>query len=408
MGYAVALGIFGAVASLAFLGLIGWGNNWWVDSDPTWGGGHWWWVAITAAAGLVVGVLHRLTRLPERTPGLIVELAEEHVDARRVPAIVAVSAVSLMGGASLGPEKALGSMGGGSGGWLSRRRHRSDEDTRVNTLSGFGGAFGGLLSSPLIAVMLIIEVARPGGRHFARVLPTAIVASSVSFGIYVAIAGSFFLDAYPVPPYAFESWQLLVGVGLGLLAAVVALALVVMVKVVGTLFERMKIPSVAKSTIGGVLIGLIGVALPLTMFTGTDQLQTVLKDQGVILGLGILVALLIAKMFAFSVSLGSGFVGGPILPSLFIGGTAGIALHAAIPGIPLGLAFSCMLAAVPGALVSAPFATVLVAVFVTEVGGLQSASILASVITAYLAMEAVKFLLAERKRVREGAVKEAT
>ena len=79
-------------------------------------------MAVTAAAGVVVGLLRRLTLLPEQIPSLIVDLKDEHVDQRLVPGIVAVSAASLIGGASLGPEQALGSMGGGAGSWISRRR----------------------------------------------------------------------------------------------------------------------------------------------------------------------------------------------------------------------------------------------------------------------------------------------
>jgi len=112
---------------------------------------------------------------------------------------VAVSAVSLIGGASVGPEKALGSMGGGAGSWIARRQGLGDDDSKVNTLSGFAGAYGGLFSSTVIVVMLILEVARPGGQRFAKALVGGIVASSVSFGIYFAIAGSVFLDAYQVP-----------------------------------------------------------------------------------------------------------------------------------------------------------------------------------------------------------------
>jgi H+/Cl- antiporter ClcA len=87
------------------------------------------------------------------------------------------------------------------------------------------------------------------------------------------------------------------------------------------------------------------------------------------LGLGLLVAILIAKMLTFAVSQGSGFVGRPIFPSLFIGGTAGVIVHQAIPSVPLGLAFTCLLAAVPGALAPAPFSMVLMAAFLTQVGG---------------------------------------
>ena len=134
---------------------------------------------------------------------------------------MAVSAVSLIGGASLGPEKALGAMGGGAGSWLSQRRGLNEEDSQVNTLAGFAGAYGGLFSSTVIVVMLILEVARPGGQRLTKTLVAEIVASSVSFGIYFAIAGAVFLDAYQVPPYTFEDWQLLAGIPLGLFAAVV-------------------------------------------------------------------------------------------------------------------------------------------------------------------------------------------
>ena len=158
---------------------------------------------------------------------------------RLVPGIVAVSAVSLIGGASLGPEKALGTIGGGAGSWIARRRALDEEDSQVNTLAGFAGAYGGLFSSTVIVVMLILEIARPGGQRFAKTLVAAIVASSVSFGIYFAIAGSVFLDIYKVPPYEFEDWQLLAGVPLGLFAAVLVTLLGVFMMLAERLFGRL-------------------------------------------------------------------------------------------------------------------------------------------------------------------------
>ena len=80
-------------------------------------------------------------------------------------------------------------MGGGAGSWVSGRRGLDKQDSQVNTLAGFAGAYGGLFSSTVIVVMLILEVARPGGQRFAKALVGGIVASSVSFGIYFAIAG---------------------------------------------------------------------------------------------------------------------------------------------------------------------------------------------------------------------------
>src|SRR5215469_12662979 len=254
--------------------------------------------------------------------------------------------------------------------------------------------------------MLILEVARPGGQRFTKSLAAQIVASSVSFGIYFAIAGAVFLDFYQVPRYKFEDWQLAAAIPLGLFAAVVATLLAGFIAGAARLFARLKAPAIVKPVLGGVIFGVVGVALPLTMFNGADQLKTLLADAGT-LGLGLVAAALIAKMFTFGVSLGSGFVGGPIFPSLFIGGTAGVLVHQVIPGVPLGLAFTCLLAATVGALVAAPFAMVLMAAFLTQVGALQTAPILIAVVTAFLTMEGVKYLLASRKRGRAAATKPA-
>ena len=120
------------------------------------------------------------------------------------------------------------------------------------------------------------------------------------------------------------------------------------------------------------------------------------------LGLGLVVAILLAKILTFAVSVGSGFVGGPIFPALFIGGTAGIAVNQAFTGVPMGLAFTCMFAAVPGALVAAPFAMALTAAFMTQVGSLQTAPVLIAVVTASLATEGVKYLMAKHTAQRSG------
>ena len=75
-------------------------------------------------------------------------------------------------------------------------------------------------------------------------------------------------------------------------------------------------------------------------------------------------------------------------------------VHQAIPGMPLGLTFACLLAAVPGSLVAAPLSMVLLAAFVTQVGALQTAPILIAVVTAYLATEGVKCFVASRQQAR--------
>ena len=72
--------------------------------------------------------------------------------------------------------------------------------------------------------------------------------------------------------------------------------------------------------------------------------------------------------------------GSAIFPLLFIGGTAGVIVDHAIPGLPLGLTFSHLLTAVLGSLAAAPFAMVLMAALLTHVGLLQSSPVLIAVV----------------------------
>ena len=97
----------------------------------------------------------------------------------------------------------------------------------TNTLSGMSGAYGGLLSSPLLATMLVLEIARPKARRFADTLVASLLSSSVAFAVYFPIAGSTFVGIYTLPSFKYEDWQLLAAVPLGLAAGALALITVV-------------------------------------------------------------------------------------------------------------------------------------------------------------------------------------
>ena len=72
--------------------------------------------------------------------------------------------------------------------------------------------------------------------------------------------------------------------------------------------------------VGGILLGLLGKALPLTLFLGTAGLSTT-TSQAAEIGATLLIVYALAKMLALGGALSFGFIGGPIFPMLFIGGT---------------------------------------------------------------------------------------
>ena len=220
--------------------------------------------------------------------------------------------------------------------------------------------------------------------------------------MYFPIAGSTFVGLYELPSFEYEDWQLLAAVPLGLVAGALALMTVVAAAMMTRLTARLGHRTILRATIGGAAFGLVGVALPLTLFTGTEQLDTVIQD-GATLGAGLLIAVVLAKILVFALCEATGFIGGPFLVMLFIGGTAGTAAHVVVPGLPLGLAFTAMFAALPGAVVAAPFSLLLLAALTTQIGTLQMAPVAIAVLTAYLALSGSGLLAGLARRARKPA-----
>ena len=136
--------------------------------------------------------------------------------------------------------------------------------------------------------MLILEVVRPGGHRLAKALVAEILASSVSFGHLLAIAGAVFLDAYRCRSTRSRTGNCWRGSPWPVAALVVTL-LAGFVMVRRGCSGWLKLPGIASTTLGGVVFGIVGVALPLTLFSGSAQLKTVLNDAGT-LRPGLLVA----------------------------------------------------------------------------------------------------------------------
>ena len=234
---------------------------------PGWLDGSLWWVAVTAGAGVLVGVLKRVFRLPVKIPGTIKEMKDQRVEPSTVLQTVAVSLVLLAGGASLGPEAALGKMGGGLGTWVSEWRRLSEDVRATNTLNGMSGAYGALLSAPYIATLLILEVARPKAARFSDAMIGGLLSATVAFAVFFPIAGSSFIGIYTLPSFKYRDWMLLAAIPLGLVAGVLALVTAVAIGVMTKLTAPLAKRTIIRSTIGGILFGLVGVALPLTLFT---------------------------------------------------------------------------------------------------------------------------------------------
>ncbi|MGI9603301.1 MAG: chloride channel protein [Acidimicrobiales bacterium] len=383
--YAVPIGLLAGFAGLLFTQAVAEATSrlWPEEVDNSFLGGEWWWLALTIGAGLLVGVMRRFLHVPAEPAGALENISNAHVDQRSAIPMIVVSFVSLVGGASLGPFDAGTRSGGAVGEWFSDRIGVDDEIRRINTLAGINGSVGGLLTSPILGTLLITELNPPEGQdQYYRVVAPSLVGSVFGFFVIFSFVGATFLEVFAVPTFDVEIWHFGIAVLLGIVGAFLARLLGATVYLMRNLASRIT-NTVVRAGIGGLAIGLIAVSFPLTLGSGKAQLPEMI-DQADQLGGWLLVAVVLAKILAMAVSLGTGFIGGPVMPTLVIGGAAGVATHVIIPDLPIALTLSCLLVAVPGASIKAPFAMALLAALTVGVGPITVAPAAVSVLTAYL------------------------
>jgi H+/Cl- antiporter ClcA len=383
MSRAVVIGTLAGIAVLAFTQIIRFGTGlvWPEDIDYGWMGGELWWVVLLGTTGLIVGVMRLLLPVDEISGSLTI-IQESSVDRRTALPAIAISVVSMVGGASLGPFDGGVRAGATVGDWYSSIRGLSEREREVNTASGINGALGGLLTAPVLATLFATELRWPIRRNLYRILLPSLTASIFGFAVSFAIIGDTFLGVFELPGFDIEFWHL----GLGFVLGVVAASLSWVLGMTVYTIRRWILPAVSnqvmRAAVGGVILGLIYVAFPLTLASGKAQLGAAIENVE-ILGAGLLIGVVAAKIVAVAISLTTGFIGGPVMPALFIGGTAGLAIHALFPGIPVALAFSAMLVAVPGVSIGAPFSMILLAALTVGIGAVETVPAAIAVLTGY-------------------------
>jgi len=321
---------------------------------------------------------------------MFAELEEGHVEPKTAPAALLIAWVSLVGGASLGPEAPLGTAGGGAGTWLSRRTGGDAEDTRVATFAGISAVFGGVLSTPIGAPLLAFELEHQQSHefYFQQMVP-GLIAGSIGFGIMWPVIGTPFVGLYTFDGVDFRSWMLVAGAGIGIVAGLAALGVGKVIVGVVSWMRRLDERPVARGLIGGAAVAAIAFAMPLTLFSGAAGLQPVFQ-QPEALGVGLLLMLALLKTVALGASLGAGFYGGPIFPMLFVGGTLGAAIHLLVPAIPLAIAAGSAMAAIGAALAMVPLSMALIGTLLIQGGLLQSAVVVIAATTGF----AIRYVLA--------------
>jgi H+/Cl- antiporter ClcA len=155
----------------------------------------------------------------------------------------------------------------------------------------------------------------------------------------------------------------------------------------------MKQQLVLRGLIGGLGMGIIGALLPLTLFSGEEQTADLIAHATEI-GVVMLVVLALAKLFASTLLLATGWKGGYIFPIMFASVALGLAVNLIFPGIPVAVTVAATMA---GALVAALKAPLFAALFTTVLVQVETSSVIAVAVVVSALLTALVALYAARR-----------
>ncbi|MEE9126530.1 MAG: chloride channel protein, partial [Planctomycetota bacterium] len=303
------------------------------ERDYTW----WLIVLIPAAGGLLAGLL--VWRFcPEAggdgTNGMIRSFHRDNGRVKfRVMWVKLLASVFTIGsGGSAGREGPSTQIGGAIGSSVARLFRLSERDCRILLLAGSSAGVGAIFRAPLGGALFSGEVLYRDTDNEAEALIPCVVASIVAYSVFIGFLpgapteGTFAVDKTKM---VFDDPTELVWYAvLGCLCALMGLVYVKALGVIEKIYRALRVPRMVLPAIGGASLGLfalvVGAAtqnINYNVFGGGHGLIQAAMDES--FTWTVLLILLLAKIVATGITLGSGGSGGLFAPSLAIGALLG-------------------------------------------------------------------------------------
>ncbi len=228
------------------------------------------------------------------------------------------SAITLGTGGSAGQEGPIAQIGGAIGSQFGQRFRVSGDRLKILVACGVAGGVAATFNAPIAGVFFAQEIVLLASFELAS-FTSIVIASSMATVVSRALLGD--VSELYAPAYVLNSyWELILYVILGLLIGSLAALFIDVHFRIKDVFTSLKIPRLLKPVFGGLLVGLVGLFFPQVFGNGYEFMQEVLLGEGVWY---ILAALILIKMLATSLTLGSGLQGGLFAPCLYIGAVTG-------------------------------------------------------------------------------------
>jgi CIC family chloride channel protein len=259
---------------------------------------------------------------------------------RRVIWVKALCSMFTLGtGGAGGREGPTMQIGGALGGLVGRWLRASPRERRTLMVAGVAAGMSAVFRCPLGSALLAVEVLYKDGFEAEALIPS-VLASVVSYSVIISIFGESTLFAR-VPRFPFVPAHLPLFGLLAIVIAVLAAGFVRVYRNVHRFFDSLPVPDWSRPALGGLALGAL--CTPAVIAVG-NYLHAPGEGLGLLGGgygavqmaisgspwlpagwvaVGLLLTLSLAKVFAASLTIGSGGSAGDFAPSLAIGGLFG-------------------------------------------------------------------------------------
>ncbi|WP_372793919.1 chloride channel protein [Pontiella sp.] len=228
------------------------------------------------------------------------------------------AAITLGTGGSAGQEGPIAVICGTIGSQLGRLFKIRGSQLKVLVACGAAAGVAATFNAPIAGVFFATEIVLLSSFEVAS-FTQIVIASGIATVLSRAMLGNG--SELVAPVYAMDSfWELGLYLLLGIIIGGLAAVFINVYYRIKDVIDATKLPKLAKPVVGGLTVGLIGLFLPQVFGNGYEFMSEVLSGH---FAWHLLLLLVVAKMIATGVTIGSGLPGGLFAPCLFIGAVAG-------------------------------------------------------------------------------------
>ena len=297
-----------------------------------------WWrrVLLPLCGAILAGFVLRLAGRVLASPRAIdymeaVRVGDGAISVRATLVNSLSSLLTISSGGSIGREGPMVQLAAMLGSRIGRVARAPIPRLRLMVACGGAAGIAAAYNAPISGALFVSEIIL-GGTAMESFGPL-VVASVVSSATVHRFLG--YSPVYDVPKVQFASnWELIFYVVLGVLLGHLAPPFLASLDFAKSRFVSLKLPLEWQLGLGGLIVGIISVAVPEVWGNGFGAVGNILNAH--LVGWWLL-AVLLAKLLATAATVGSGAVGGVFTPTLFLGCAIGAlfggVLHALLPGV---------------------------------------------------------------------------